>query len=88
VTVKSKVEIADNGTMVVDAGDTVIFEEKFNDSVFNQSQRLEVVSRDSYSLNEVISYDRLPFADDPEAIRNWFNESTGYFSGCLRRFWR
>jgi hypothetical protein len=61
----------------------VIFEGKFNESVFNQTHRLEVVSRRSDDLNEVIRYGRLPFADSPEAIRNWFNEtSTGYFAGA------
>jgi len=83
VTVGSKVTIGDNGTMVVDAGEKVIFEGKFNESVFNQTHRLEVVSRRSDDLNEVIRYGRLPFADSPEAIRNWFNEtSTGYFAGA------
>jgi hypothetical protein len=68
--------------MVVDAGEKVIFEGKFNESVFNQTDRLEVVSRRSDNLNEVVRYDRLPFADNPEAIRDWFNESTGYFAGA------
>jgi len=83
VTVNSKVEIADNGSMVVDAGETVTFGGIFNESIFNQTQRLEVVSRSSNNLNEVIRFNRLPFAENPEAIRNWFNEtSTGYFAGA------
>ena len=82
VAVNSKVEIADNGSMVVDAGETVTFGGKFNESVFNQTQRLEVVSRSSNSLIEVIRFNRLPFAENPEAIRNWFNESTGSFTGA------
>ncbi|MHC4324552.1 MAG: hypothetical protein ACYSUX_09785, partial [Planctomycetota bacterium] len=83
VTVKSEVTIADDGTMVVDAGDTVTFEEKFNESVFNQTHRLEVVSRKSYDRTVVIRFNRLPFADEPEAIRDWFEETpTGYFAGA------
>ena len=50
---------------------------------FNQTQWLEVVSRISDNLNEVIRYARLPFANNPEAIRDWFDEtSTGYFTGA------
>jgi len=83
VTVGSKVTIGDNGSMIVDAGEKVIFEGIFNESVFNQTTRLEVVSRVSDDLNQVVRYNRLPFADDPESIRNWFNEtSTGYFAGA------
>ena len=83
VTVGSKVTIADNGTMVIDAGEKVIFNGDFYKSVFNTSTRLEVVSRRSETLGEVITYDRLPHADDPESIRNFFNEtSTGYFAGA------
>jgi len=81
VAVGSTVLIADNGTMVVDAGDTVTFGEKFYESVFNQTNRLEVVSRRSTTLNEVITYDRLPHADDPEAIRSWF-APPGSFTGA------
>jgi len=79
VAVNSKVTIADKGTMVIDAGEKVTFGGKFDESVFNQTHRLEVVSRRSYSLNEVIRFDRLPFADNPEAIRSWFKEFTGAY---------
>ncbi|HUV67324.1 MAG TPA: hypothetical protein VMW24_25765, partial [Sedimentisphaerales bacterium] len=81
VTVDSRVSMADNGTMVVDAYDTVTLGGKFNESVFNQITRLEVVSRISTTLNEVITYGRLPYADDPEAIRSWFT-SPGSFTGA------
>jgi filamentous hemagglutinin family protein len=83
VAVGSKVTIAENGTMIADAGENVTFGGKLNESVFDQTNRLEVVSRRSQNLDEVIRYNRLPFADNPEAIRNWFNEtSTGYFTGA------
>jgi len=67
--------------MVVDAGQMVTFEEKFNQSVFNQSHRLEVVSRRSDVLNDVITDNRLPYADNPESIRNWFTPP-GSFTGA------
>ena len=83
VAVNSKVQMAKNGGMVVDAGEIVMFGGKFNESIFNQTHRLEVISRKSSSLNEVRRFNRLPFADNPEAIRSWFNEtSTGYFAGA------
>jgi len=85
VTVGSEVTIAvaDNGTMVIDAGEKVIFNGDFYTSIFDTSNRLEVVSRRSETLGEVITYERLPHADDPEAIRELFNEtSTGYFAGA------
>ncbi|HUT44970.1 MAG TPA: hypothetical protein VMX36_01745, partial [Sedimentisphaerales bacterium] len=82
VTVNSKVMMGNNGTMVVDAGEKVTFGGAFNQSEFNQTQRLEVVSRKSYDLNEVIVYKRLPYANNPEAIRDWFNQTGGYFAGA------
>jgi len=83
VTVGSEVTIADNGTMVIDAGEKVLFNGDFYKSVFDTSNRLEVVSRRSETLGEVITYQRLPHADNPEAIRELFNEtSTGYFAGA------
>jgi hypothetical protein len=82
VTVESKVTMDNNGTMVVDAGERVAFGGKFYESVFNQTNRLEVVSRRSTTLNEVITYDRLPYADDPEAIRNAFAAGGGSFTGA------
>ncbi|MGB2862871.1 MAG: hypothetical protein WBC05_06060, partial [Sedimentisphaerales bacterium] len=83
IAVNSLVSISNKGTMVVDAGEKVTFGGKFNESVFNQTHRLEVVSRISNNLNEVRRYDRLPFAENPEAIRSWFNETaTGYFAGA------
>ena len=82
ITVNNLVQLADNGSMVVDAGEKVVFGNEFGKSVFNQTQSLEVVSRRSQNLDEVIRYNRLPFAETPEEIRNWFNEtSTGYFAG-------
>ena len=81
VAVGSMVEIANDGTMVVDAGEKVTFGGKFNESVFNQTHRLEVVSRRSTTLNEVVTYKRLPYADEPESIRNWFT-SPGSFTGA------
>jgi hypothetical protein len=82
VSVNSKVFIQDNATMVVDAGEKVTLGEKFNESIFNQTNRLEVVSRRSTTLNEVITYDRLPYADDPEAIRSAFAAGGGSFTGA------
>ena len=82
VTVNSKVTMDNKGTMVIDAGEKVTFGGKFNESVFNQTHRLEVVSRRSNDLNEVMRYGRLPYANNPEAIRDWFNETTGYFAGA------
>ena len=82
VTVGSEVTIADNGTMVIDAGEKVVFNGDFYKSIFDTSNRLEVVSRRSETLDEVITNQRLPYADNPEAIRDWFNESTGYFAGA------
>jgi hypothetical protein len=83
VTVESEVTIPGDGTMVVDAGEKVIFDGDFYKSIFDPTTRLEVVSRRSETLDEVITHQRLPHADDPEAIRNSFNEtSTGYFAGA------
>jgi hypothetical protein len=83
VDVKSEVKIADYGTMVIDAGERVTFENQFYDSKFYQTNRLEVVSRISKLKNELIIYDRLPYAKNPEAIRDRFDETpTGYFAGA------
>ena len=81
ITVNSIVVMENNGGMVVDAGEKVLFGDEFGDSEFNQTHRLEVVSRLSKTLSEVASYERLPFADNPEAIRNWFT-APGYFAGA------
>ncbi|MFC1792338.1 beta strand repeat-containing protein [Planctomycetota bacterium] len=82
IEVNSLVSISNNGTMVVDAGEKVIFNSNFYKSGFNTSNRLEVVSRISNDLNEVRRFDRLPHADDPEAIRTRFEASTGHFTGA------
>jgi len=81
ITVNSIVEMENDGGMVVDAGETVLFGDEFRNSEFNQTHRLEVVSRSSTSLSEVTSFGRLPFAEDPEAIRSWFT-GPGYFAGA------
>jgi hypothetical protein len=72
VAINSKVSIADYGTMAIDADDTVTFDGAFEASAFDQTNRLEVVSRISQTLDQVINYGRLPHARNPAAISSWF----------------
>ncbi len=71
--------IGSNGAMVIDASDTVRFGDTFKGSAFNVTHWLEVVSRESTTLQEVINGDgdfpppRLPDASNPENIRSWFD---------------
>jgi hypothetical protein len=65
VTVNSAVSIDPKGTMVIDAHDTVNpFESPFTDSWKNPTNRLEVVSRISGSLNDAIFLHTLPYASE------------------------
>jgi hypothetical protein len=74
VDVRSSVtNIGSDGAMVIDAFETVRFGDAFESSAFNLTNRLEVVSRDSDTLQEVIVGDRLPYALNPEGIRVWFD---------------
>jgi len=65
---------ATNGTLVVDAYDTVHpFGSNFeNGANFDSTNRLEVVSRITGSLNYAILHKTLPYADDPDRIYTWF----------------
>jgi len=82
VAANSRVSIADNGTMVIDADETVTFGNTFKTSDFGPRNRLEVVSRISTYLEEVIENDRLPYARYPAAIRNAFAAAGGSFAGA------
>ena len=84
VAMGSRVMIADNGTMILDADETVTFGDVFRSSDFIQSSRLEVVSRISETMNDVINHGllRLPYADNPNAIRSAFAAAGGSFTGA------
>lgn len=71
VSVDSQVFMADNGTMVIDADDTVTLD-TFSSPASNQTHRLELVSRRSDNMPEVIQYGRLPFARNPALISTRF----------------
>jgi hypothetical protein len=85
VTVHSAISMDRNGTMVIDAGETVTLGGNFYGSCFDEDHRLEVVSRISQTLDQVMrdpTAFRLPYADNPEAIRNAFSAGGGRFAGA------
>jgi len=73
VSVDSTVSLAENATIVIDSLDTVTFGNTFESSPFNLTDRLEVVSRVSDTLEDVIRGDRLPYALNTDAVRSWFD---------------
>jgi len=73
VSVDSTVSLAQNGAIVIDSLDTVTFGNTFESSPFDVTGRLEVVSRISDTLEDVIRGDRLPYALDTDAVRSWFD---------------
>ncbi|MCJ7728770.1 MAG: DUF4097 domain-containing protein, partial [Sedimentisphaerales bacterium] len=63
VNVNCSVDIANNGTMVVDAYDTVNIGDNFENSWSNgQENGLELVSRRTETIDEAMLYNRLPYA--------------------------
>ena len=75
VTIDSQISIADYGTMVIDADETVTFGNAFGSGSPppDQTTRLEVVSRISQTLEEVIGPPlRLPYARNPALISTRF----------------
>jgi len=77
VTVNSAVSMTNNGTMVIDAYDTVnTFGSNFTGSSAwsNKTNRLEVVSRISQSLEDAINSNRIPYAREARmgATPFWF----------------
>ncbi|MBA7670140.1 hypothetical protein ES703_78283 [subsurface metagenome] len=71
VTVNSEVTMtAANGTMVIDAYDTVTFGDTFEDSTFGATNRLEASSRISEILNDAYILGKLPHADEFGAGKN------------------
>ncbi|MGA1980172.1 MAG: filamentous hemagglutinin N-terminal domain-containing protein [Sedimentisphaerales bacterium] len=77
VTVNSAVSMTNNGTMVIDAYDTVnTFGSGFTSSApwSNATNRLEVVSRISQSLDDVVGNHRLPYAKEASGnvCPSWF----------------
>ncbi|MFC1635268.1 beta strand repeat-containing protein [Planctomycetota bacterium] len=75
VAIDSKISIADYGTMVIDADEIVTFGDAFGSGSPppDQTTRLEVVSRISQTLEEVIGPPlRLPYARNPALIGTRF----------------
>jgi len=75
VAIDSKISIADYGTMVIDADENVTFGDAFGSGSPppDQTTRLEVVSRISQTLEEVIGPpERLPYARNPVLIGTRF----------------
>jgi hypothetical protein len=63
---KSLTEI---GTLAIDAFDTVTFTDGFENSLPGSTvRRLEVISRTSPHLDDVIAFQRLPYADNPSLL--------------------
>jgi hypothetical protein len=80
VTVNSQVSMAANGTMVVDAYDTVDIGDNFTASEpwsDGASNGLELVSRKTVTIDEAIIYNRLPYASEARGKRapSWFTDA-------------
>jgi len=71
--VDATASLAANATIVIDSFDTVTFGNTFESSPFNLTDRLEVVSRISDTLEDVIRFDRLPYALNTDVVRSWFD---------------
>jgi len=73
------------GTLVVDAYDTVTFNESFENYLKSPSstmKRIEVVSRITSSLTTEIEQDRFPHGDNPDAVLGlWTNFGDYPYSG-------
>jgi filamentous hemagglutinin family protein len=76
-------ECVRRGTMIADAYDTVTFGTKFEDALANGrvGDRLEVCSRITEWLDDAIAFNRLPYADNADAISMlWYGDVVSYIS--------
>ncbi|HUU19843.1 MAG TPA: hypothetical protein VMW72_22015, partial [Sedimentisphaerales bacterium] len=68
------VQVASGGTMVADAYDAVVFEDGFVNTI-SSLEWLEACSRITTSLGEAASQGTLPYADDPETMQDFLEDS-------------